>query len=85
MIDSSRTHLDILKDALEMVKEQNPLQVVYVKGCAMDKRYCGDCNNQDISYSNLREEHKDDCHYYVLIDELEAWIRVEEEIENGRS
>lgn len=81
MIDSSRTHLDILRDALEIIKEQNPLRVVYVKGCAMDERYCGSCN-QDISDLSSREEHRDDCQYYTLIEELEAWVRVEEEVQN---
>jgi hypothetical protein len=80
MIDSSRTHLDILKDSLELIKELNPLQPYYVKGCKMDDYYCDFC--QETIIDKLREEHKDDCQYYTLIEELEAWIRVEEEIEN---
>ena len=82
MIDSSRTHLDILRDALDAIQEHDPLQYHYVLGCRMDDKYCGSCS-KDISDNNLREEHKDDCQYYTLIEELEAWIRVEEEIENA--
>ena len=81
MIDSSRTHLDILRDALDAIQEHDPLQYHYVFGCRTDDMYCK-CCDRNISENNLREEHKDDCYYYVLIEELEAWIRVEEEIEN---
>ena len=81
MIDSSRTHLDILRDSLELIKEQSRLQNHYIKGCVMHDKYCDSCQ-QNVSDDNLREEHNDDCHYYVLIEELEAWVRAEEEVQN---
>lgn len=81
MTNLFRTHANILRDALERIQEHDSLEHRCIKCCATDMIYCKDCK-QDISNDNPREDHADDCRYYSLLEELMAWIRVEEEFES---
>jgi len=87
-LDSSRDHLDILRDALEILKKHQPVSEVTRRGCTTGELDCAECGfplNGNVKpgvkhatyIGRLRYE---SCKYVRAIAELESWIRVEDKI-----
>lgn len=88
-IDSSRTHLDILKSALEMLETHQPIHKISYRGCDTGDSDCADCGFPLTGYVKPGLKHntylnrytKQPCNWLRSVAELQAWIRVEESIE----
>lgn len=87
-IDPLRTYLDILRDALELMKEHQPVAEVTMRGCTTGDLDCGECGfpltgnvKSELKHSTYRSYHsKQKCKWIRSVAELEAWVRVEEQI-----
>lgn len=75
-----RSHLDILKNALSLIKDYNPMDAIYCMGHATGDFYCKNCLHNCGDFDNHTDtfNHKDNCDYILTIRDLEAWIRAEE-------
>jgi hypothetical protein len=81
-----RSHLDILKNALSLIKDNNPMVPIYCMGHATEDFRCNICCSQNCGdYEDYSDpsHHKNDCKYILTIRDLEAWIQSEEEVKNG--
>ena len=89
-LDPTRSHLDILRSALDLMEDHLPTRDAGPGNRFTDCSICGYCvSNRSASAA----EHAtfvdttmggEPCKWLRAIAELSAWIRVEEEIENAR-
>jgi hypothetical protein len=90
-LDPTRSHLDILRNALDMMREYQPTREdVHGQGLS-DCAECGFPLDGNVSPNAGPHSQEDPHHLYrgrckwlVAVAELEAWVRVEEEIEASR-
>jgi hypothetical protein len=89
VLDSTRTHLDILRDTLGLLREHNP---TFVRN-ECERTDCAVCGfplsggpiRSDLEHSTFREwPTSPPCSWIRAIAELEAWIAVEEKLAEAR-
>ena len=91
ILDPTRTHLEILRDALDMLKAHPPRDVRGGDRPHSGEVDCAECGfpltgaapglSHDTYVHHLSRK---PCQWVRAVAELEAWIRVEEEIEQAR-
>lgn len=81
-MDDPRTHVDIMRDLLGMVREHEWISVTHYcgRGCHCVRGYGVECPTCDGAEPN----HKPGCPRAALILEVEAYLEVEEEIERRK-
>jgi hypothetical protein len=91
-IDSSRTHLDILKDTLALLIKNQPTSPVFKRGCETGDLDCGVCGfpltgaKPGLKHHTYKHHlsNTGGCDWLQCIAELETWIRVEEKLQEEK-
>lgn len=87
-LDPSRTHLEILEDALSILKQHPPRAHVFRRSCDTGEVNCGVCGFPLTGHVRPGLEHatyrgdklNPPCRWVRAVAELEAWIAVEEKL-----
>ncbi len=88
-LDPTRSHLEILKDVLDLLEDNQPVYEVSRMSCLtgdLDCRECGFPLTGNVKYDLRHATYKNNkyarpCRYIRAIAELRAFIQVENELE----
>jgi hypothetical protein len=89
-IDPSRTHLDVLKDVLRLLEDNQPTVNGPNDQGYLDCAECGFPLNGNVKPGLVHRTFKDHlarvagCDHLRAVAELQAWVRVEEQLEHER-